>query len=53
MDIATGTACGYNLTGQLGLGDTAQRDTFTVVPSLSGVVDIDAGARHTILGGGL
>jgi alpha-tubulin suppressor-like RCC1 family protein len=40
--------CGYNGEGQLGLGDTAQRDTFTVVPSLSDVVDIDAGDDHTI-----
>jgi alpha-tubulin suppressor-like RCC1 family protein len=41
-------ACGRNDGGQLGLGDTAQRDTFTVVPDLSGVVDIDAGDDHTI-----
>jgi alpha-tubulin suppressor-like RCC1 family protein len=41
-------ACGWNIAGQLGLGDTAQRDTFTVVPDLSDVVDIDAGDRHTI-----
>jgi alpha-tubulin suppressor-like RCC1 family protein len=40
--------CGENGEGQLGLGDTAQRDTFTVVPSLSDVVDIDAGYNHTI-----
>ncbi len=40
--------CGRNFAGQLGLGDTDQRDTFTVVHSLSGVVDIDAGDDHTI-----
>jgi alpha-tubulin suppressor-like RCC1 family protein len=40
--------CGDNDSGQLGLGDTAQRDTFTVVPSLSDVVDIDAEGDHTI-----
>jgi alpha-tubulin suppressor-like RCC1 family protein len=40
--------CGVNNGGQLGLGDTVQRDTFTVVPDLSGVVDIDAGEQHTI-----
>jgi alpha-tubulin suppressor-like RCC1 family protein len=41
-------ACGNNGQGQLGLGDTVRRDTFTVVPSLSDVVDIDAGDDHTI-----
>jgi hypothetical protein len=41
-------ACGRNVEGQLGLGDTAQRDTFTVVPNLSDVVDIDAEGAHTI-----
>jgi alpha-tubulin suppressor-like RCC1 family protein len=41
-------ACGDNFTGQLGLGDTAQRDTFTVVAGLRGVVDIDAGEQHMI-----
>ena len=41
-------ACGRNITGQLGLGDTVQRDTFTVVAGLRGVVDIDAGAIHSI-----
>jgi alpha-tubulin suppressor-like RCC1 family protein len=40
--------CGDNFTGQLGLGDTDNRDTFTVVPGLRGVVDIDAGHYHTI-----
>jgi alpha-tubulin suppressor-like RCC1 family protein len=41
-------ACGSNRTGQLGLGDTDNRDTFTVVAGLRGVVDIDAGDDHTI-----
>jgi hypothetical protein len=41
-------ACGRNAAGQLGLGDTVQRDTFTVVAGLRGVVDIDAGQNHTI-----
>jgi alpha-tubulin suppressor-like RCC1 family protein len=41
-------ACGRNDEGQLGLGDTAQRDTFTAVTDLRGVVDIDAGDDHTI-----
>jgi alpha-tubulin suppressor-like RCC1 family protein len=41
-------ACGQNAVGQLGLGDTTQRDTFTAVPVLCGVVDMDAGASHTI-----
>jgi alpha-tubulin suppressor-like RCC1 family protein len=40
--------CGRNAYGQLGLGDTVQRDTFTVVAGLRGVVDIDAGGSHTI-----
>ena len=41
-------ACGQNAVGQLGLGDTAQRDTFTAVPVLCGVLDMDAGASHSI-----
>jgi alpha-tubulin suppressor-like RCC1 family protein len=41
-------ACGMNGVGQLGLGDTDDRDTFTVVAGLRGVVDIDAGQKHTI-----
>jgi alpha-tubulin suppressor-like RCC1 family protein len=40
--------CGTNYSGQLGLGDTDERDTFTVVAGLCGVVDIDAGQNHTI-----
>ena len=41
-------ACGWNNNGHLGLGDTDDRDTFTVVAGLRGVVDIDAGRSHTI-----
>jgi alpha-tubulin suppressor-like RCC1 family protein len=41
-------ACGRNSAGQLGLGDTDDRDTFTVVAGLRGVVDIDSGDDHTI-----
>jgi alpha-tubulin suppressor-like RCC1 family protein len=44
----TAMACGCNNKGQLGLGDTDDRDTFTVVAGLRGVVDIDAGQNHTI-----
>jgi alpha-tubulin suppressor-like RCC1 family protein len=44
----TAMACGCNYTCQLGLGDTDNRDTFTVVAGLRGVVDIDAGRSHTI-----
>jgi alpha-tubulin suppressor-like RCC1 family protein len=44
----TTMACGWNNADQLGLGDTANRDTFTVVAGLRGVVDIDAGGRHSI-----
>jgi alpha-tubulin suppressor-like RCC1 family protein len=39
-------ACGRNRTGQLGLGNTDDRDTFTVV-GLRGVVDIDTGYEHS------
>ena len=42
----TAMGCGLNYKGQLGLGDTADRDTFTVVPVLRRVVDIDVGAMH-------
>jgi alpha-tubulin suppressor-like RCC1 family protein len=41
-------ACGYNIVGQLGLGDTDNRDTFTVVAGLRGVVDIDTGHGYSI-----
>jgi alpha-tubulin suppressor-like RCC1 family protein len=41
-------ACGRNDYGQLGLGDTDDRDTFSVVAGLRGVIDIDAGENHTI-----
>jgi alpha-tubulin suppressor-like RCC1 family protein len=41
-------ACGRNYYGQLGLGDTDNRDTFTVVAGLRGVVDIDTGEHHSI-----
>jgi alpha-tubulin suppressor-like RCC1 family protein len=41
-------SCGYNSGGQLGLGDTDDRDTFMVVAGLRGVVDIDAGAHYSI-----
>jgi alpha-tubulin suppressor-like RCC1 family protein len=41
-------ACGWNSSGQLGLGDTDDRDTFTVVAGLRGVVDIDAGRIHSL-----
>ena len=41
-------ASGWNSSGQLGLGDTDARDTFTVVAGLRGVVDIDAGGFHSI-----
>jgi alpha-tubulin suppressor-like RCC1 family protein len=44
----TAMACGNNDYGQLGLGDTDARDTFTVVAGLRGVVDIDAGQNHTV-----
>ena len=41
-------ACGVNNFGQLGLGDTDNRDTFTMVPDLCGVVDIETGDNHAI-----
>jgi alpha-tubulin suppressor-like RCC1 family protein len=41
-------ACGTNQFGQLGLGDTDDRDTFTVVAGLRGVVDIDGGFYHSL-----
>jgi alpha-tubulin suppressor-like RCC1 family protein len=44
----TAMACGDNDYGQLGLGDTDDRDTFTAVAGLCGVVDIDAGEQHSI-----
>ena len=44
----TAMACGFNEGGQLGLGDTDNRDTFTVVAGLRGVVDIDAGEMFSI-----
>jgi alpha-tubulin suppressor-like RCC1 family protein len=40
--------CGANNYGQLGLEDTDDRDIFTVVTGLWGVLDIDAGGWHSI-----
>ena len=45
-------ACGYNGEGQLGLGDTTDRNTFTAVPALpDGKVakQVVAGGHHTII----
>jgi alpha-tubulin suppressor-like RCC1 family protein len=45
-------ACGYNANGQLGLGDTAYRNTFTAVPALpDGKVakQVVAGRYHTMI----
>ena len=44
----TAMVCGRNNNGQLGLGDTDDRDTFTALAGLSGVMDIDAGEKHSI-----
>jgi alpha-tubulin suppressor-like RCC1 family protein len=44
----TAMSCGWNCSGQLGLGDMDDRDTFTEVAGLRSVVDIDAGYDHTI-----
>ena len=41
-------ACGENYSGELGLEDTVIRETFTVVPSLRDVVDMDTGNIHSI-----
>jgi hypothetical protein len=41
-------SCGRNAFGRLGLGDTVQRNMFTVVAGLRDVVDIDAGEIHSI-----
>jgi alpha-tubulin suppressor-like RCC1 family protein len=41
-------ACGSNMFGQLGVGDTEARDVFTVVAGLRSAVDIDAGEKHSI-----
>ena len=51
-------ACGWNFYGQLGLGDTSPRNTFTAVPALPGdkiAKQVVAGERHTMIlaaGGG-
>ena len=45
-------ACGYNYRGQLGLGDTTNRNTFTAVPALpDGKVakQVVAGGNHTMI----
>jgi alpha-tubulin suppressor-like RCC1 family protein len=44
----TVVVCGMNSSGQLGLGDTDVRDTFTMVAGLRDVVDIDAGEEHSL-----
>jgi alpha-tubulin suppressor-like RCC1 family protein len=40
-------ATGYNYYGQLGLGNTNDRNTFIAVPSLSGIATIAAGYRNS------
>ncbi|MFC5404402.1 fibronectin type III domain-containing protein [Cohnella soli] len=39
---------GYNVYGQLGLGDTTNRTTPTLVPGLTGVKQLVAGQYHTL-----
>jgi alpha-tubulin suppressor-like RCC1 family protein len=41
-------ATGYNITGQLGLGDNANKNLFTPVPNLSGIIAVSAGNGHTV-----
>jgi alpha-tubulin suppressor-like RCC1 family protein len=41
------TAAGWNNMGQLGLGDTANRTTFTVVPALNGATQVVHSYNHT------
>lgn len=48
MNDGTVKAWGSNEYGQLGLGDTVNRNTPTVAPALKGVKDIDLGFIHSI-----
>ena len=45
-DDGTVHSCGYNGYGQLGQGDTAQRNNFQLVPALSNIVDIALGRER-------
>ena len=42
-------ACGYNLKGQLGLGDIKNRTTFTKVEDMSNIKDITCGQHNTYI----
>lgn len=44
----TWSATGLNTAGQLGLGDTVNRNTFTVVPELTGATQVVLGTAHAI-----
>jgi alpha-tubulin suppressor-like RCC1 family protein len=41
--------CGWNGNGQLGLGDTMSRNTFTAVPNLPVAKRLSAGGEHTMI----
>ena len=41
-------ACGLNYRGELGLGDTTDRSSFTQVPDLTNVVAAAAGGGHSL-----
>ena len=42
-------ASGYNDYGQLGLGDTSNRQTFTLVPLAERVIAVATGSGHSLL----
>jgi alpha-tubulin suppressor-like RCC1 family protein len=44
----TWSATGYNIAGQLGLGDTVNRSSFTKVPALTGATSLALGNQYTI-----
>ena len=48
-DNGSVASCGWNVRGQLGLGDTAYRLVFTPVPALARVVQVASGASHVVL----
>lgn len=42
-------SCGFNSTGQLGIGNTINQTNLVKIPDASNIVQISAGAQHTLL----
>ena len=48
LNDGTVKSCGFNYYGQLGLGDTINRTTPTLIPNLNNVKQVSCGSNHTL-----